>query len=86
LFGTFSPQPFFPLCLSKRITKRVTNKNIVLLKSMESFEEKVCVFMDIESELHALEDLCLLEQSNDSEEHLTQRTLYWESQLALLEV
>jgi len=53
---------------------------------MESFEEKVCVFMDIESELHALEDLCLLEQSNDSEEHLTQRTLYWESQLALLEV
>lgn len=53
---------------------------------MESFEEKVCVFMDIESELHApLEDLCLSEQSNDSEEHLTQRTLYWESQIALLE-
>ncbi|XP_004511493.1 uncharacterized protein [Cicer arietinum] len=60
---------------------------------MESFEEKVCVFMDEhsyhsnESELHAsLEDLCLSEQqSSDSEEDSPQRILYWDSQVALLQ-
>ncbi|CAJ2650784.1 unnamed protein product [Trifolium pratense] len=52
---------------------------------MASFEEKVCVFNDIESK--PLGDLWFLEESSDSREDSPQRinNLYWESQLTLLE-